>query len=162
MPPPESTYLIDTTFHIAYFFEDDDNHQAAMDTLALIRDIYHSPTLVTTDLVFQETINLVHRDARIRNPYERALAAMEIGKAIFEFTEGYTIDTEILFRALEMFVEKNQEGYSWEFTDCSSFVFIREIRIRRYGTKRLTIGNALSFDTDFRQAGPMYNFNVLP
>jgi predicted nucleic acid-binding protein len=162
MPSPESTYFIDTSFHIAYFFEDDDNHDDARTFMSMIYETSRSPTFVTTNLVFQETMNLVHRNMRIGNLHERIMAAMQLGKDIIEYTEVYAIDPDMLFKSFELFVEKNQEGYEWGFVDCSSFVFIREIRRKKHGSKRLTINQALAFDDHYREAAPLFDFNVLP
>ncbi len=160
MPAPESVYFIDTSFHIAYFFEDDDYHSDARTSIDIIYESYPSPTFVTTNFVFQETINRVERTEHIRSPHERARVALQLGKDIFDFNEVYLVDNDMLSAALELYFERNQRGPSWGFTDCSSFIFIREIRKKKYGPKRLTIRNALSFDKHFHEAAPVFKFEV--
>jgi len=162
MPAPESIYFIDTTFHLAYFFAKEKKHADAQAAIARIRRADQNPLFVTTDLVLQETISFVHHAKSVGDRHERAQAAIRLGRDIFEFNKVYPLDEDILFWAWELFVSKNQEGVFWEFTDCSSFIFIREIRKSKYKPHNLTIRQVLSFDGHYKEAAPLFKFKVLP
>jgi hypothetical protein len=97
--------------------------------------------LVTTDYVVDETLTLV----RMR----LGLAAAEAWWAQVEGSSRVrheTIDALRAEKARSMFYRHRDKDYS--FTDCTSFVVMRELRLKE----------ALTTDRHFRQAG----FRVLP
>lgn len=161
MPTPEATFFIDTSFHLAYFFKKEKQHAAARSSITKIRRTHTDPFFVTTGLVLQETISAVHRDKSIGDRYERAQAAIRLGRDILEFNDVYALNAEMFFQAWGLFIEKNQENVLWEFTDCSSFVFIREIRKSKYKPDNPTIRQVLSFDGHYHEAAPLFKFKVV-
>jgi predicted nucleic acid-binding protein len=97
--------------------------------------------LVTTDYVIDETLTLI----RVR----LSLAAAEAWWARVEGSSRVrheTIDALRAERARAVFFRHRDKDYS--FTDCTSFVVMRELRVRE----------ALTTDRHFRQMG----FAVLP
>lgn len=97
--------------------------------------------LVTTDYVVDETLTLV----RLR----LGLAAAEAWWAQVEGSSRVrheTIDAMRAEKARALFFRHRDKDYS--FTDCTSFVVMRELRL----------GAALTTDRHFRQAG----FDVVP
>ena len=97
--------------------------------------------LVTTDFVIDETLTLVR--------YRLGLAAAEAWWAQVEGSSRVrheTIDAMRAEKARAWFFRHRDKDYS--FTDCTSFVVMRELRLRE----------ALTTDRHFVQAG----FDVLP
>lgn len=161
MPFPQSTFFIDTSFHLAFFFKKEQHHKAARTSIARIRKEHSNPFFVTTDLIFQETLSIVHRTRNIGDRYHRARAAIRLGADITKFNKVYPLDTDMIFMAWDLFVRMNQKSVFWEFTDCSSFVFIREIRKGKYKPDNLTIQQVLSFDGHYQEAAQEFRFRVV-
>lgn len=117
--------------------------------LSLARDEYHSVAhahwqgvlavpcpLVTTSFVFDEVATFLNR----RGHHAKAV---EVGQALLDsrWIECVTIDERLFDSAWRIFVQ--QADKRWSFTDCASFVVMRE--------RGLTL--AFGFDEHFRQAG---------
>jgi uncharacterized protein len=92
--------------------------------------------LLTSDYVMDETLTLL-----------RKRSGTEIAKKLASGVErSSTLQliwvTPAHYRAaLDLFL--NQRHTTWSFTDCTSFVIMRELKVRR----------AFTFDSDFFQAG---------
>ena len=92
--------------------------------------------LITTDYVMDETLTLMRKRVgpeHVREFVER-LELSRSSQLIWVTPEHYRL-------ARSLFLE--QKSRSWSFTDCTSFVIMRE----------LGISVAFTFDHDFRQAG---------
>jgi predicted nucleic acid-binding protein len=160
MPSPESIYFIDTSFHISYCIEDEDHHQEARIFIEQIREKYSNPLFLTTDLIFAETINRIYCSKIIRSRAERQQYAIQIGNDIIKYNNIIKITPEMFFEAWRLFTERNQQGYNWSFVDCSSFVFIKEIRRSKYKPNNYTIKKVLTFDEHFISAKDQFGFEV--
>ena len=92
--------------------------------------------LVTTDYVMDETVTLIL--VRLGHGYAvRFLDSLQTSRLV---RLVYLNQTQIE-ATIDLF--RNRSDKDWSFTDCSSFVLMRE-----YGLQR-----ALAFDEHFRQAG---------
>ena len=161
MPSPEFTYFIDTSFHLSYCFADEDCHQEARAIIDNIRTDCNNPTFITTDIIFAETINHVYCSQLIKSHRERQRYAIQIGNDIIRYNKIVSITPEIFILGWKLFVERNQQGYTWSFADCNSLVFIREIRKAKYKPDNYTIKKVLSFDKDFIHAQEEFGFKVI-
>lgn len=161
MPSPESIFFIDTSFHISYAFADEDNHHTARAIIEHIRNTYSNPLFITTDIIFTETINHIYCSKIIKSHHNRQQFAIQIGKDIITHNNIIKVPSEIFFGAWQLFVERNQQGYAWSFVDCSSFIFIREIRKAKYKPDNYTIKKVLSFDEHFISAQNEFHFDVI-
>lgn len=92
--------------------------------------------MVTSDFILDEVVTTV----LARDGHNSAVIA---GRFIFnsKVIQLVWLDQEMKFRAWDYFTRHNDKDYS--FTDCTSFVLMKEMKITRY----------LSFDDHFRQAG---------
>ncbi|OGW58022.1 MAG: hypothetical protein A2Y48_06875 [Nitrospirae bacterium RIFCSPLOW2_12_42_9] len=160
MPSPESTYFIDTSFHISYCITDEDHHSNARDIINQIRQLYANPVFITTNLVFAETINHIFCSQLIKSQHKRQQYSIDIGNDIITYNKIITVSPDMFIGAWKLFVERNQQGYPWSFVDCSSFVFIREIRRSKYKPDNYTIKKVLSFDAHFKSAQNEFHFEV--
>ncbi|GEM_PF-3421016 len=159
MPTPESVFFIDTSFHIAYCIERTEQHGQARAIIDRIRSQFSNPTFVTTNLIFAETLNLIQTRDWVAKSL-RWSTARQVGKDILTYNRIGIISPEMFKLAWNLFERQSQVGKTWSFVDCTSFVYIREIRKKQYGQDRLTIKNALAFDSDFEQAGREFGFQV--
>lgn len=159
MPTPESVFFIDTSFHIAYCIQPTEQHGQARAIIEQIRSQFSNPTFVTTNLIFAETLNLIQTRDWIAKPL-RWSTARQVGKDIITYNVIGIITAEMFRQAWELFERQERKHRTWSFVDCTSFVYIREIRKKQYGQDRLTIKNALAFDSDFEEAGREFGFQV--
>jgi predicted nucleic acid-binding protein len=126
--------FVDTAGWIACADAADPGHQAAR----AIRDqaLEEGRLLVTTDYVVDETLTLV-----------RMRLGMAAAEAWWDQVEGSSrvrhewIDAMRAEKARAIFFRHRDKDYS--FTDCTSFVVMRELRLKQ----------ALTTDRHFRQAG---------
>lgn len=126
--------FVDTSSLVAIIDKDDDMHAESKRLLDMVKK--ERLALITTDYVFDETITTVLSRAGHK-------LAVFAGKLMLDssLADVIWLDQEIKLRAWDFFLRHDDKGYS--FTDCTSFVFMKEMRIRRY----------LSFDEHFRQSG---------
>ena len=124
----------DSSAIIAYFCKRDENHHLAKTGVEKLRE--ENRRMVLTDYVFDECITGIMSSA---GHTQASMAGKFIlGSSVISVI---WLDQEIKLRAWEYFLRHDDKGYS--FTDCTSFVLMKEMRIRHY----------LSFDEHFRQAG---------
>lgn len=126
--------FFDTSAVVALFLEKDRNHKEAKSLIQKV--IQERRILLMTDYIFDESITTMlaragHRDAVKAG---RFLLESSIVKIIY-------LDTELKLRAWEYFKRQKDKNYS--FTDCTSFVLMKDTGIRHY----------IAFDDHFRQAG---------
>jgi len=128
----------DTSFLVARFNRRDRNHRSAAAFLRQQSEPGAEPLrLVLSDYVFDETVTTLRMHSR------RHEVAVRAGRAIRESQtlKMVRIEVPVFEAAWERFQER--EDKSWSFTDCTSFILMESLDIRR----------ALSFDDNFRQAG---------
>ncbi len=126
--------FFDTSVAVALFLEKDRNHEEAKSLVQ--KAIRKRQILLITDYIFDETITTMltragHSDAVKSGKF---LLESSIVKIIY-------LDTDLKLRVWEYFKRHKDKNYS--FTDCTSFVLMKEMRLRHY----------IAFDEHFRQAG---------
>jgi len=132
--------FVDTSAWLAVADGRDGNHGAAV---RFQRELAAGSCgrLITTDYVLDETLTLVRRrsgPASVRAllagiQASRSVHSVWVSPTHFEAAKGLFLD---------------QAANGWSFTDCTSFVVMRELGIEL----------AFTFDSDFREAG----FEVRP
>jgi predicted nucleic acid-binding protein len=123
--------FVDTGGWYAAIARRDHDHEAAK---AFLSD--NRLQLLTSDYVMDETVTLLQ--SRIGHSYAvRFLDALQASEQI----ELIQLTPFHLTKTIELFRSRSDKG--WSFTDCSSFVLMREYNIQY----------AFAFDEHFRQAG---------
>jgi predicted nucleic acid-binding protein len=124
----------DSSAIIAYFYNRDENHQRARFSVEKI--LAESRLLVVTDYIFDECVTGIKSNAGHES-------ASKAGGFILSSNviELIWLDEELKRRAWEYFKLHADKGYS--FTDCTSFVLMKEMKLSHY----------LAFDKHFEQAG---------
>ena len=126
----------------AFYDEEDESHGKArgfMDDVSSKRLVVRG--FITSDYILDETIPLM----RFAHSHSKALefawtvASSKAARPLYVGQENF-------LRALGLFSEASDK--SWSFTDCVSFVLVRDLNLTA----------AFTFDPDFRQAG----FQTLP
>jgi len=130
--------FVDTSFFIARFNRRDRNHRLASKFLQSQQEPGAEVLrLAFSDYIFDETVTtLLFRSRR----HDSAAAA---GKAILESKafDRVSVDAPVFEAAWSLFLERPDK--SWSFTDCTSFVLMENLGLRK----------ALSFDRNFAEAG---------
>ncbi len=126
--------FVDTSAWYAVEVEDDVNHEKACKFLSLIASGKYGIS-ITTDYVLDETLTLL----RSRRDLTSATTFMDKIKKSSS-VRVFWIDENLFEKALNIFQKSNHK--SWSFTDCTSFVLMRE----------LSISEAFTFDSHFREA----------
>lgn len=126
--------FIDSSAIIAYYCIRDENHHLAEARLKKLRD--ENGRMFLTDYIFDECITGImsgagHTQASMAGRFILESSIMSI----------VWLDQEIKLRAWEYFIKHDDKEYS--FTDCTSFVLMKEMDLRYY----------LAFDRHFEQAG---------
>jgi uncharacterized protein len=136
-------YFVDTSFLISRFNPRDVNHSKARSVVLDRRAPEKEPSRwIFSDYIFDETITTVLGLTR------RWDAARRIGEALrdSQLLRMSRIEEPVFEAAWELFRERPDKV--WSFTDCTSFVLMERLGIRK----------ALTFDRNFREAG----FAMLP
>jgi len=134
---PEYAFA-DSSFLVARFNVRDRDHRAAIEFLEEQReggpDAFR---LVFSDYIFDETVTALAVRAK---RHELASAA---GRAMLESKNLRLVRVEspAFAAAWKLFVRRSDKR--WSFTDCTSFVLMENLGIRK----------ALTFDKNFQQAG---------
>jgi uncharacterized protein len=126
--------FIDTSGFYALLVRADDRHDRARD--AMRKAAKRTQRFVTTDYVLDETATLLmarHCSSVIPALFE-SVSASKACRVVW-------MDAERFEKAKDLFI-KNIEN-SWSFTDCFSFIVMRELRLRE----------TLSKDKHFRDSG---------
>jgi len=126
--------FVDTSAWAAIYDPSDRWHRAAQD--ALHGSVHARVTFVTTDYVLDETLTLLLVHAG--RPQ-----ALQFGEVVLQSrnVELVHIDPATWDRAWQMF--RRYDDKQWAFTDCTSFVVMRQRGLQR----------AFSYDRHFEQAG---------
>jgi uncharacterized protein len=129
-----SDVFVDTSGLYALIDKRDSNHAAARDEVG--RRIRAGRKLVVTDYVVDEAVTL----AKVRGGHHVALRVLEL------LEQSVSIRIEWVgaerFAAAKMFLRKHAD-HAYSFTDCASFVVMRELALRQ----------ALTSDRHFKEAG---------
>lgn len=131
--------FVDTSAWFALIHRQDYAHRRA---LRVWNDLRHRPArLVTSDYVFDETFTLT----RFRAGHDAAcrLGSLLLRSRVVEITE---VTPQVRSGAWDLFVRQADRDFS--FTDCTSFVTMRELGLQ----------DAFTFDEHFAQMG----FRVWP
>jgi predicted nucleic acid-binding protein len=130
--------FVDSSFLVARFNTGDRDHKEAIRFIEEQRDgAGEAFRLVLSDYVFDETVTAL----AIRS--KRHALAVSGGRAILESRNLriLRVETPGFESAWKLFVRSQDKR--WSFTDCTSFVLMQNLGIRK----------ALTFDANFRQAG---------
>lgn len=126
--------FVDTSAFVALFDRKDGNHLQAKTVLEKIKaDRTH---MFMTDYIFDECITTVLAAAGHH-------AAVMVGEFILgsKIIEIAWLDKSTKVKAWDYFKKHADKMFS--FTDCTSFILMKELRMDKY----------FSFDSDFKQAG---------
>lgn len=126
-----SRVFLDTSYIVALINQNDQYHKQALG----LSEKYEYEPLITTNVILIEIGNALSRKYRQQ--------AIDIIQAIRSSDEVILVelDSILLEKAFDMY--KQYEDKTWGMVDCISFIVMNEKGIRE----------ALSFDTDFEQAG---------
>lgn len=128
--------FVDTSAFNAFNNPKDQYHSKSKELLGKI--IKNKLTLVTTDYVIDEATTLLL--TRSINGYKYALNLLDtIFKSNYQLE---WIGKRIFFSAKKVFGKYNRDKV-WSFTDCTSYVVIKELGIK----------TAFTFDDHFKQMG---------
>lgn len=139
---PEHAF-VDASFFVARFNRNDRGHRAARRFLEGMRQPEAAQyRLVFSDYVFNETVTTI-----LLRTGRHAVAAAA-GRTIRDSRTLRMVRVEpaVFDSAWPLFLDRGDKD--WSFTDCTSFVLMESLDIRK----------ALTFDDNFRQAG----FAMLP
>lgn len=128
--------FVDTSAFLALADSEDRNHTAArtIHDGGIMRGKFGR--MVTSDYVLDEAFTLLKTNLGV-DAVEALAGVVESGGSVHQVWVG----REHFRSALQLL--KAHADRSWSFTDCTSFVIMRE----------LGIAHAFSFNADFRQAG---------
>lgn len=130
--------FVDTSFFVARFNVRDRDHRAAA---AFVeeqkRTAAEALRLVSSDYVFDEIVTAL----AVRTKRLDMVAAAGRSILTSRNLRLVRVETPTFDAAWKLFVERSDKR--WSFTDCTSFVLMENLGIRK----------ALSFDANFRQAG---------
>ena len=126
--------FLDTSGLVAFFDKKDIHHAEAAGLFEKIAR--ERIRIIMTDYILSECITLVLM-------WKDHAAAVKAGDFIFDSKalEFVWLDEPLKRKAWEYFKRHSDKKYS--FTDCTSFVLMKEMKVTRY----------LSFDGHFKQAG---------
>jgi predicted nucleic acid-binding protein len=126
--------FIDTSGFYALLVRADDRHEQARD--AIRKAAKRSRRFVTTDYILDETATLLmaRRCSSVIPAWFESVSASKACRVVW-------MDAERFEKAKDVFIKNI--GKAWSFTDCFSFIVMRELRLRE----------ALSKDRHFRDSG---------
>lgn len=132
------TLFCDSSFFVAYYSASDQYHPQAV---RIINDLKaQKPQIITTDYVFDETLTFLLATHHYYG-YPRALKFDENVTSGEQFKLLF-VNENLFYRAKEIFKRFNKDK-RWSFTDCTSYVLMKDFGIRR----------VLTFDENFSQMG---------
>lgn len=126
--------FVDTSALVALFDRKDANHQQAKAVLERIKT--DRTRMLISDYIFDESITTVLSAAGHQ-------IAVKVGDFILNsrIIELVWLDAPVTLKAWDYFKKHSDKMFS--FTDCTSFLLMKELRVEKY----------FSFDSDFRRAG---------
>lgn len=127
--------FVDSSAWLALSDVRDGNHASALGAHAELATGRFG-RLITTDYVVDETLTLMRKRVG-QEPTRQFVERLEPSRS----SQLIWVTLEHYRAALSLFLK--QSGTTWSFTDCTSFVIMRE----------LGVGAAFTFDQDFERAG---------
>ena len=126
--------FVDTSALVALFDRKDSNHLRAKAIMERIKT--DRIQMLISDYIFDECITTVLSAIGHR-------AAVTVGEFMLssKIVEITWLDDSVKLRAWDFF--KRHSDKSFSFTDCTTFILMKELRVNTY----------FSFDRDFQQAG---------
>ncbi|MBA4349457.1 MAG: VapC toxin family PIN domain ribonuclease [Thermodesulfovibrio sp.] len=126
--------FMDTSAIVAIFDRGDEHHSEALKTLEEIKR--NRIKLLISDYIFDESITTALSNAG----YD---VAVKVGEFILNsrVIEFIWLNETVKMKAWDYFKRHSDKGYS--FTDCTSFVFMKDLKIDQF----------FAFDKDFSKAG---------
>jgi len=139
--------FVDTSFWVASFNSQDENHFAAQQWLKQLKK--NPVILVTSDYIIVETLNFLVSSSKMTTSglnlsYRKTLAEGFYNswfKHCSPYRELIRVDIDIWEKATQMYFQYRDKEFS--FTDCTSFSIM----------EKLGIFQAATFDHHFSQAG---------
>ncbi len=124
----------DTSGFVALFYDKDKNHALAVHILKQLKET--NTVMLTTDYILDECITGIMSNVGHK-------AAVRAGEYVFNsnIIDIVWLDQSLKMRAWDYFKRHDDKRFS--FTDCTSFVLMDELKIKRY----------FAFDEDFKRAG---------
>ncbi len=126
--------FVDTSAFVALFYKKDKNYLKAKIILEKIKE--ENALMIITDYIFDECITGIMSNAGHN-------VAVMAGEFILtsKIIEIFWLDESLKFKAWDFFKRHSDKEFS--FTDCTSFVLMKELKIRDY----------FAFDEDFKTLG---------
>jgi predicted nucleic acid-binding protein len=118
--------FVDTSAFYALMIAKDSAHDQTVDALHEVRK--GNTRWITTDYVMDESATLLNA----RGHHSRAIEILDLaGKS--RALQMEWMDSQRFFKARSLFAKYHDQGFS--FTDCFSFVLMRELKISKVLTK---------------------------
>ena len=132
------TVFADTSFFIAFYDANDQNHKNSLHLLKKLRS--SDPEILLSDYVYDETMTFL----MLTHPYYGYLRADRFDKDVID-SKKFTIIfiNDFLFQEARKLFKKYNRDKKWSFTDCTSFSLMDDYRI----------SEVLTFDRNFQQKG---------
>jgi len=151
VPLRKHNFLVDTSFHISYFFDGQDLHSIAVDAVEYIKRTYPCYGFITTHLIFLETMTTVLHDKKmeraIPNKNERKQLADGLAQDIIKHCEIRNIPEDMFIDIWNLYTSNQGKKIGLEYVDCSTLTFVRDIRKHKYESDhRITFDSILSFN----------------
>lgn len=131
------TTFVDTSFLVARFNVDDENHEVAVEFIKEMRETGREILFVISDYVFDETLTTILYQSR-RHDVARNCGEILLRSPTLSMV---WVDERLLKDSWELF--KRRPDKMWSFTDCTSFTIM----------DNMDLGSALTFDENFKEAG---------
>ena len=130
----KNTVFIDTSGFYALLVKDDDKHHKAKDII--LEASKNRQYFMTTDYILDETVTLLHARGltHLISRFLDTVLASQACSIIWMEQERF-LKTRLFFL--------KHSDQSWSFTDCSSFVIMKELKLI----------SALTKDRHFQEAG---------
>lgn len=120
------TVFVDTSAFYALMMAKDSAHDQTVEALNDVRN--GNARWITTDYVLDESATLLS----VRGHHSKAVEILELaGKS--RALQMEWMDSQRFFNVRSLFAKYHDQGFS--FTDCFSFVLMRELKIRKALTK---------------------------
>ncbi len=151
---PDTSFLIDTCFHVAFKLKNEDKHTDANLIIQEIRNNCRDCRFYTTDHIITETVNhIISTDPLVPTTKRDLLnIAVELTKEINEacYILKPAQHDDIWNASQELFYKASEKNLGWSLTDCLTLEAMRLLRKSKFGGERLN--QILTFDGHFEEA----------
>jgi predicted nucleic acid-binding protein len=142
-------FLVDTSFHVAYVVETEEQNPLAIKTFEYVRRNYERPRFVTTHTIFCETWNFIMHSENIRRKLDyrkRKELADYVCQEMMKY-EVRMIPADMLGDIWNLYTSDRAKQLNLEYVDCTSIVYMRDIRKSGYDKNhQISIKGILSFN----------------